>query len=166
MTSVEQETGGNGGGKEQTHIEDESYAKSSLGTSVEEEHGFHKILGVQWDVTCDIFQFDVGEVAATMEGSQPTKTNVARVTAKFFDPLGVVAPITILFKIFAQKLCEARVGWDEALSGRLLEDTLCSRSRMPSHSQFRDVYITLYPLLIIQPNWLDFVMLLPRHTPR
>ena len=50
-----------------------------------------------------------------------TKRNIVSVTAKFFDPLGVVSPVTILFKMFCQQLCEAKVGWDELLAGRHLE---------------------------------------------
>ena len=101
--------------------EDQSYAKSSLGVEADEEQGIQKILGVHWDVTQDNFHFDIGDVAHTMENSEPTKRGVVSITAKFFDPLGVTSPVTILFKIFCQELCEAKVSWDEPLSGRLLE---------------------------------------------
>ena len=43
-------------------------------------------------------------------------------TARFFDPLGIVSPVTILFKMFFQQLCEARVGWDDPLTGDLLKE--------------------------------------------
>ena len=44
-----------------THAEeDQSYAKSSLGFRVEEKPGVHKVLGIQWDVAQDNFQFDIG----------------------------------------------------------------------------------------------------------
>ena len=60
-----------------------------------------------------------------MEGSEPTKRSVVSATAKFFDPLGVVSPVTVLFKMFAQQLCETRVGWDEPLKGDLLKQWEC-----------------------------------------
>ncbi len=111
-----------GGAGEPAHAEDDqSYAKDSLGAKTEEKQGINKVLGVQWNDTQDEFQFDIGDVAHTMEGSEPTKRSVVSVTARFFDPLGVVSPVTILFKIFCQQLCEAKVGWDEPLSGCLLE---------------------------------------------
>ena len=110
------------GAGEPAHAEDQLYAKSSLGVKTEEGRGVHKVLGVQCNVTQDEFQFDIGDVAHTIEDYEPTKRSVVSVTAKFFDPLGVVSPVTILFKMFCQQLCEAKVGWDEPLSGRLLEE--------------------------------------------
>lgn len=113
---------GDGGAPDATHMEEDlSYAKSSLGVEGEEKQGIHKILGVQWDATHDNFHFDIGEVASAMEDSEPTKRSVVSATAKFFDPLGIVSPVTILFKMFAQQLCEARVGWDDPLTGELLK---------------------------------------------
>ena len=56
-----------------------------------------------------------------MEELEPTKRNLVGITAKFFDPLGVVSPVTVLFKMFCQQLCEAKVGWDDPLSDELLK---------------------------------------------
>lgn len=77
---------------------------------------------MQWNITQDRFCFGIGEVACTTENLEPTKRNAVSVTAKFFDPLGVVSPVTILFKIYCQQLCEAKVGWDKPLTGSLLEN--------------------------------------------
>lgn len=46
---------------------------------------------------------------------EPTKRSVVGVTARIFDPLGVLSPVTIMFKMFFQRLCEEQVGWDEPL---------------------------------------------------
>ena len=51
---------------------------------------------------------------------EPTKRNVVSVASRFYDPLGIVSPVTIQFKVFFQKLCLAKVSWDEPLSGELL----------------------------------------------
>ena len=40
----------------------------------------------------------------------------------FFYPLGVISPVTVLFKMFFQCLCEVRVGWDAPFSGDLLRE--------------------------------------------
>ena len=56
------------------------------------------------------------------EDCEPTKRNVVSMTARFFDPLGVVSPVTVLFKMFFQGLCEAGVGWDDPLTGKLWEE--------------------------------------------
>ena len=78
-----------GGVGNTTHAEeDQSYAKSSLGVKMSEEQGVQKILGVEWNVASDNFQFDIGEVVTAMENSEPTKRSVV---TKFFDPLGIVS---------------------------------------------------------------------------
>ena len=87
----------------------------------DERQGVHKILGIQWDTTHDDFHFDIGEVDSAMENSEPTKRSVVSATAKFFDALGIVSPVIVLFKMFAQQLCKARVSWGEPLIGDLLE---------------------------------------------
>ena len=105
-----------------THAEeDQSYAKTTLGVKTEQEDGVHKILGVEWDVGCDNLQFSLAGVAIALEDADPTKRSVVSATARFFDPFGVVSPVTILFKMFAQQLCVAGVGWDEFLTGDLLK---------------------------------------------
>ena len=74
------------------------------------------MLGVQWDVAKDQFRLDTGDVVHT----EPTKS-VASISARFFDPLGIVSPVTVLFKIFCQQLCEVKLRWDEPLSGPHLD---------------------------------------------
>ena len=102
--------------------DDQSYAKGSLGTKSDDMEGRHRILGVQWDFLRDTFTFNIGDVSHYMENSEPTKRNVVSMTARFFDPLGVVSPVTILFKVFFQRLCEAGVGWDAPLTEDLLTE--------------------------------------------
>ena len=55
--------------------------------------------------------FDMGEVSNHLKDSQPTKKHVVGITAKFFDPLGVVSPVMVMFKMFFQTLF-ARTNWD------------------------------------------------------
>ena len=73
--------------------------------------------------TKDEYRFDIGDMTCVMENAEPSKRSVIILTAKFFDPLhvGVVSPVTILFKMFCKQLCEANVGWNEPLSENLLE---------------------------------------------
>ena len=40
---------------------------------------------------------------------------------RFYDPLGVVSPCTVQFKVLFQQLCEAKLDWDEPMSGELLK---------------------------------------------
>ena len=56
-----------------------------------------------------------------MELLEPTKRNLVSITTMFFHSLGIVCPVTVLFKMFYQQLCEAKVGWDDPLSDEILE---------------------------------------------
>ena len=56
-----------------------------------------------------------------MKKVEPTRQNAVSLSARFFDPIGIVSPVIILFKIFYQQLCAAKVRWDESLTGRLLK---------------------------------------------
>ena len=103
--------------------EDLSYAKSSLGTRTSEaSEGIHKILGVEWNPRKDVFVFSIEEVAKHMATLQPTKRNVVALTARIFDPLGVLSPVTVRFKVFFQILCEEKIGWDDPFSTELLAE--------------------------------------------
>ena len=79
--------------------------------------GVHKILGVQWVSVKDMLTFGINGVCHQMDGCEPTKRMVVSMSARFFDPFGVVSPITVNFKIFYQRLREEKKDWDEPLRG-------------------------------------------------
>ena len=110
------------GSKYSIHNEEDQSYKSSLGVKTGDEPGITKVVNVQWDVKRNAFQFDIPDVVDTIESVEPTKRDVSRATASFFDPLRAVSPVTILFKIFCQTLCKAGIGWDEILTGNHLEE--------------------------------------------
>ena len=76
------------------------------------------ILGTRWNVVTDELIFDLRDVCKHMSDASPTKRNIISLVVRFFDPLGVLSPITVRFKL--QLLCKAGVDWDEPLSGELL----------------------------------------------
>ena len=55
-----------------------------------------------------------------MKETQPTKRNAVSLATIFFDPLGVISPITVRFKLLFQQLCETKTDWDEPLTGGFL----------------------------------------------
>ena len=91
---------------------DESYAQSTLGITPTMSVGEHKILGVPWNPISDCLIFDVAELARLASSLQPTKRNVISLIGRFYDPLEVLAPVTIKFKVFFQKLCQDKLEWD------------------------------------------------------
>ena len=101
-------------------VEDMTYAKSSLTASItRDQPETHRILGVQWNYMSDKFVFDISKVHCHMVSMEPTKRNVVSMSARFFDPLGIMSPVTVLLKIFFQTLCESKIDWDEPLPSDL-----------------------------------------------
>lgn len=56
-----------------------------------------------------------------MNKVEPTKRNVVSLATRIYDPFRIISPVTMQFKILAQKLCEAKLRWDEGISGELLQ---------------------------------------------
>ena len=51
-----------------------------------------------------------------------TKRNVVSLIGKFYNPLGFLAPVTIKFKVFFQKLCRDKLEWDVNLPEELVKE--------------------------------------------
>ena len=58
------------------------------------------------------------DVASVANKSEPTKCHVISVIGRFYDPIGIVAPI-IKFKMSFQE-CYSKLEWDQSHSGELL----------------------------------------------
>ena len=97
--------------------EDMTYSKSVLGAPVIEDPGEQKILGTLWNFHKDNLVFDLTETASLAKKVEPTKRNVISTVSKFYDPLGVISPIIIPFKILFQELCKEKRDWDDPLEG-------------------------------------------------
>ena len=50
--------------------------------------------------------------------------------SRFYDPLGLITPVTIRFKEFIQILCEMTATWDQPLDGKLLHQWQCLVSEL------------------------------------
>ena len=50
-----------------------------------------------------------------MKTLPPTKRSLLKASAKIFDPIGLISPVTVKMKIWFQKLCEAKLNWDDEL---------------------------------------------------
>ena len=109
----------------QTTMDDRSYSKIALGSDSRAHTEGQKVLEVHWNVNKDQFKLDLldlGSVAQDMDVPNPTKGDVVSITAKYFDPLGVICPVTIIqFKILFQEMCKLKINWDEQLMGGALE---------------------------------------------
>ena len=52
-------------------------------------------------------------------GLEATKRNVLSLLASFFDPLGMVNPVTVGMKLLYQEICDSKFEWDEVLMGEI-----------------------------------------------
>ena len=81
----------------------------------------HKVLGVRWNIQSDQLIFEPYTIAEAAVTVIPTKRRVVSLIGRFYDPLGVLAPVTIRFKVLVQELCKSQVNWDEPLKGETLK---------------------------------------------
>ena len=105
----------------ENQVGEQTYAHNTVGKAIEPGLGEHKVLGILWDVTEDSLVFKVKPWAEETKEIYPTKRKVISTVSKFFDPLGLLSPVIIPFKIFFQDLCRSKIGWDEPLQDKLLK---------------------------------------------
>ena len=88
----------------------------------EQSLGHSKSLGVIWDEQTDNFIFDFAEICKFSKGLNVTKGNVLKILAMFYDPIGVLQPIMINFKILFQQICRAKIQWAEEITSDLRQN--------------------------------------------
>lgn len=71
-----------------------------------------KTLGLKYDITSDKLTFICPPFN---EADLCTKRNILSFIGRMFDPLGLIAPIIMLFKIYMQRLYTLKLGWDSTL---------------------------------------------------
>ena len=98
--------------------EEESYSKSTINTITNVK--FSKLLGVIWDSYSDKLLFDFSNITEYANSLPSSKRSVLKVTAKLFDPLGLLSPFIIRLKIMFRTLCLGKLDWDDVLPDNLL----------------------------------------------
>ena len=47
---------------------------------------------------------------------EPKKRDIVSLTSRIFDPMGILSPVNIRFKVLFQKICALKTGWDDYVS--------------------------------------------------
>ncbi|XP_051797872.1 uncharacterized protein LOC127531791 [Acanthochromis polyacanthus] len=74
-------------------------------------------LGVIWDTTSDTFTFDVPQ-----EQKPFTRRGVLSTVNSLFDPLGLLAPVTIKGRLLLRELSSSNLEWDSPLPQDMYDD--------------------------------------------
>lgn len=86
-----------------------------------------KVLGVSWNRESDTLEYNLNELG---NYETITKRQVLSDLARLYDPLGLIAPVVLVAKLFMQTLWQSGLGWDEHLPQELLQEWLNFRSSL------------------------------------
>ena len=80
-----------------------------------------RVLGVAWDPVQDYMIMDLRNIVAEANLCNPTKRHIVSIASKIYDPIGIVSPVTVKFKMLLQDLHCAKIDWDQEISKHLLD---------------------------------------------
>lgn len=89
--------------------EDRAKEVSTLDLS-KEQLSMERALGAQWDVERDVFTLSIA-----IKSHQITRRGILSIVCSIYDPLGFLAPITLVAKQILQSLCKLKLSWDEKI---------------------------------------------------
>ena len=75
---------------------------------------------MNWNTHDDEIIFSFSELYNYASSLPPTKRSLLKVTAKIYDPMGFLSPLTVEMKILFQELCIKKTNWDIELKGESL----------------------------------------------
>ncbi|XP_043240715.1 uncharacterized protein LOC122391117 [Amphibalanus amphitrite] len=76
-----------------------------------------RTLGLKWEVNGDSFCFDF------TKGDRPvSRRGILSTVSSIFDPLGIIAPVTLVGKALLQRLCSLSCSWDDMIPDELADE--------------------------------------------
>jgi hypothetical protein len=87
--------------------EDQSYTKSTIGSdNREKEVDVVNVLGTKWDCKTDELCFNLSSIIEYARTLPVTKRSLLKITAKIFDPLGLLSPFIVQLKwVISRRMC-------------------------------------------------------------
>jgi len=104
--------------------------------SLDKEDGV-TTLGLLWNPTNDQLQVKNTIQVQLTDSTVSTKRRVTATRASIFDPLGLLSPAVIAYKIFLQKLWQDKLQWDELLPAHLQQEWNQLLHAIPKLSQIK-----------------------------
>ena len=95
-----------------SHVDEAERAKSASNLQLNGDSCSEHILGVHWNVSSDSFGFKVN----LKQLKTLTRREILLLVCSLYDPLGFVAPVTVIAKIAQQDFCRQNLGWDDPIS--------------------------------------------------
>ena len=92
--------------------DESTYAQSQLGFN---SHTIRKVLGINWDTNNNFLVYEFADIIAVASKLEITKRNILRVSALFYDPLGLICPIVSQFRLIFQSSCAEKVEWNSPI---------------------------------------------------
>ena len=86
-----------------------------------------RVLGLHWDTQEDCLVYKLDDLISLINALPPTKRSLLRISAKIFDPLGFISPVTIAAKMLFQQVCAHKSDWDKPLE----DDALSKWNQLP-----------------------------------
>ena len=94
------------------NADDETYVKDSLGNN----YTYGKVLGVNWNTTTYKFVFEFNDIINIASKLNVTKRNILKVSAMFFDPLGLICPTLLQPKLLFKNIVIQKCQWDTKIN--------------------------------------------------
>ena len=98
-------------------LKDEDKAKQLQSVNLEfddECAPVERVLGTEWNIILDSFQFRV-----TLEEHKLTRRGILSTASSIYDPLGFLCPFVLKAKLILQELCKLNYGWDDSVPAAL-----------------------------------------------
>ena len=76
-------------------------------------------LGIDWDTKSDTFLMDHRDVIGEYVEGPTTKRQVLQATDRFYDPLGLLAPVSVVRQLLFQGIWYRELAWEELLPSDL-----------------------------------------------
>ncbi|XP_064469670.1 uncharacterized protein LOC135384399 [Ornithodoros turicata] len=93
----------------------DSELQVSFRTKNKDNSQVKKVLGIVWNTTNDVLSPPMDSLDQFLTKKRDTKRCLLQVSARIYDPLGILSAYTVKAKILSQRAWELGIGWDDEL---------------------------------------------------